>query len=190
MVTLLSSQALLIDRQAELAEVNENRAEDLAILAAPLLRTTKPLVDDLGPSLSDLRADAPRLRRASKEATGLVRATRPLVADLARTDAPGALAAAGALAVDLLEDDRLLRTLTRADRVLARGDAFLERFDPDELMRELRRANAIAEEGLAVQRELLAVQKEALARIRSLDQKTGGTPPVATPTPAVPRRGG
>lgn len=182
-------------RQQRIIQINQERvAKELNRQALPLLRATRPLIEDAAGRRDEVRA-------AARRADDLVRETAPLVerldqagapaaiaeggrlaAALRRAGAPGAIAQTGNLAAALARGNRLVELTDRTDRVL-------RELEQAQTIDDVRRVAGIAAEllslqrrALAVQRETLAVQKEALVHIRSLDRKTGGPAPGVAPT--------
>ena len=146
-----------------------------------------PLVRDLRPLAEDARESLPRAKRDARAAAALVRATRPLVGDLDQVDVADVLSATGSLAQGLSARNRLVRLVDRSDRLIAEIESSrLLRRAPEvmeELLRIQRETRDLQRQSLAIQRETLAIQKEALVHIRSVDRKTGGPAPGATPLP-------
>lgn len=176
MIGLLAAQVVLIEHQRELIKrqkvVGEaQRATVLGLLeggrdALPALRKgargANALLEDARPLARDLRP--------------LTTDARTLVREMNLRDTPEAIESAGALAETLLRGDRFVSMIDRTDRVLSQ----LERneFVP-ETLRIQRELLTIQRQTFAILQESLAVQKETRDSARSLDRKTGGTPPVA-----------
>ena len=178
-IGLLTFQAVDIERQRR--EVSHQR-RDLDRVQIALRPRLRELDRELGPLLDDVDP----LRDGARRADSLVRGLR-------ETDAPSAIAAAGRLALQLTQRDRLADFVDRADRLVARAERQGTVEDVDELRRltvELldiqRRAYETNRSSLATQRrtegllrESLAIQRQTLVHIRSIDRKTGGPAPAA-----------
>ena len=178
-IGLLTFQAVDIERQRR--EVSHQR-RDLDRVQIALRPRLRELDRELGPLLDDVDP----LRDGARRADSLVRGLR-------ETDAPSAIAAAGRLALQLTQRDRLADFVGRADRLVARAERQGTVEDVDELRRltvELlgiqRRAYETNRSSLATQRrtegllrESLAIQRQTLVHIRSIDRKTGGPAPAA-----------
>lgn len=193
MLSLLAFQlGVLKDSQRHIA------AQDRKITR--LMRGARPVIDDAKPVVGDIGdlVDA---------AAPVVRSARPFVAALRELDPVGigaTLSVAGRLAGRLAEGDRLVRAVDESTALLdALGQAgFVERtlraadrvpYMADVLRRTLRVQLAtlrvqrdtrrLQSRSLRVQLTTLAIQREALRHIRSIDRKTGGQVPPASPVP-------
>ena len=178
-IGLLTFQAVDIERQRREVAHQRRDLDRVQIALRPRLRE---LDRELGPLLDDVDP----LRDGARRADSLVRGLR-------ETDAPSAIAAAGRLALQLTQRDRLADFVDRADRLVARAERQGTVEDVDELRRltvELldiqRRAYETNRSSLATQRrtegllrESLAIQRQTLVHIRSIDRKTGGPAPAA-----------
>lgn len=178
-IGLLTFQAVDIERQRREVAHQRRDLDRVQIALRPRLRE---LDRELGPLLDDVDP----LRDGARRADSLVRGLR-------ETDAPSAIAAAGRLALQLTQRDRLADFVGRADRLVARAERQGTVEDVDELRRltvELldiqRRAYETNRSSLATQRrtegllrESLAIQRQTLVHIRSIDRKTGGPAPPA-----------
>ncbi|HVL97164.1 MAG TPA: hypothetical protein VM266_15010 [Solirubrobacteraceae bacterium] len=178
-IGLLTFQAVDIERQRREVAHQRRDLDRVQIALRPRLRE---LDRELGPLLDDVDP----LRDGARRADSLVRGLR-------ETDAPSAIAAAGRLALQLTQRDRLADFVGRADRLVARAERQGTVEDVDELRRltvELlgiqRPAYETNRSSLATQRrtegllrESLAIQRQTLVHIRSIDRKTGGPAPAA-----------
>ena len=187
---LLGTQVVLlvinnVQIGGQLAVVKQQR--DFQAQADPLVRDGRILAEDARESL-------PGVKRDARAAAALVRATRPLVGDLTEVDVADVLSATGSLAQGLSARNRLVRLVDRSDRLVSHieetgvidATARAARRTPDfmdEILRIQRETRDLQRQSLAVQKETLAIQKEALVHIRSIDRKTGGPAPGASPVP-------
>jgi hypothetical protein len=163
--------------------------------ARQTLRDTRRLTQAAQPLVESLaRADLPAVAQVTGEAAAVLvegdrlphalNAVMVLADEVQRARLPQTLAALGDLAPRATEaldrTNRLLRELRRrhaTSRLLRAAD---------ETVRVRRRTDTLIEmqrQAMELQTELLAIQKEALRRIESLDNKTGG-PALA---PAAPK---
>jgi hypothetical protein len=166
MIALLLQQRELISQQRHIAARQAARSQ-------PLLRT----VDELLGSGAGVRGGA---RRAGILMDDLQRADLPRVGALLAELLPELRTLPGVAATVRRTADTLGRSYVTQRESLARTDASL---------RVQRRTLALLAESLRVQRgtqatsaQTLDVARETLAHVRSLDAKTGGSPPaVLTP---------
>lgn len=174
-VGLLAEQRRLIANQLELQRALTERS-------VPVLDAARPLVEDLGEDRRDLLARARRADRLVRETTPLVRETTPLVRDLRAARLPEAAEATRDLASAALTGDRLARALDATLAALSEERRLDLARDADRAAELTPTLVELQRQALDVQRQTLTIQREALERIRSLDNKTGGSAPGALPT--------
>lgn len=177
MIGLLALQLVTVERQRRIAARQEGRA--------------RVSLNEIEQQARRARSAAPGLLDGLRRADGLVRA-------LARTDSPEAIAEAGRLAerlrtadlagrveiiaravVETVERVRDLEAIARDLEAVARdtgSDVEVLKAETLEFQREIL---AIQRETLAVLQRSQEIQEELLARVRSIDERTGGavTPP-------------
>jgi hypothetical protein len=177
-IGLLALTLVDIERQRRI--VDDQRKDLESVIAA-----TKPRLEQAEPLLREARDALDPLRAAARRADALVRGLR-------ETDAPGALAAVGDLAVQLAQRDRLAALVDRTDRLVAdlqRAGTVGSVEEMRDIARRLldlqtrayetnRRSLATQLRAEAMLRESLAIQRETLEHARSLDRKTGPAPPL------------
>lgn len=172
--------------------------------AEPLLRRARRLLTPAGASIESVTSAADAMPRLVAGADLLVSESIPLIQALRANDAPGAIAAVGRLADALAERDRLVRTIDATERMLAelertrlipRSSEAIPRFEDllVGLLQVQRRTLSTQKLSLRTQRrqvnltfESVRIQRELLERTRSIDRKTGPTPPPTPVTPAAP----
>jgi hypothetical protein len=170
----------------------------------PLLRRARRLLTPAGESLDSLTAATDQVPRLAMGADLLLSESIPLIQSLNATDAPRAILATGRLAEALATGDRAVRMIDAANDTLGelqrtnlipQTSEALPRFEGllVELARIQKRTFRTQIKSLRTQRrqldatlESLAIQRETLDHTRSIDSKTGPSPPVTPATPAAP----
>lgn len=181
MLALLGGQFVTIVQQRAINAEQRNIARIQRDRARPVLQDSRVLMQRAREAFTPLQQGAARADE--------------LIRGLDRADAPAAIAAAGDVATDLAERDRLVQMVDGLNALLAdlarRGtvkDVDRVTRIAAELLDLQRRAYDTNRRSLGVQRrteamfrESLAIQRELLVHARSLDRKTGGPAPGATP---------
>jgi hypothetical protein len=172
--------------------------------AQPLLQRAQRLFAPTEAALDDVSGVARDVPRIVMGADLLLSEAIPLIQALNANDAPGALASVHGLVHALVATDRLVRTVDSANALLAdlhdtrfipRASAAIPRFEGliVTLAQIQRRTLAVQRQTLRVQRrtfrlfqQSVEIQRETLEHTRSIDRKTGPTPPQTPVTPAAP----
>ena len=186
MLSLLVTQIVLLEDRRE--TVRSQRA-----ILKSQSRKASPALEDVQPLLRDARAAQPWLRQAGSRLDRLTRNAAPLVTDLRAARAGDAARATISLADDLLDADIGRATQSVAQIAGVTGElqsALRETRERDLLRRAATAADAVPEllrlqrQTLGILQQSLAIQRSTERHAASLDRKTGGTAPVAPPTPA------
>ncbi|HEX2015509.1 MAG TPA: hypothetical protein VGN69_02360 [Solirubrobacteraceae bacterium] len=198
MLASIESQRQHVIDQDRKVSILFDQVHPLLQAAPPLVRSAQPLLAQAARLAGPLMRGGARVSRLLSEASALFAQAARLLVGLSRSDAPGALAAAGALArsidrhnpTGLIDAGRALLSEIADRNLLAKAQAAAEVAPRLEGLQ--RRQIRLQLQSLAVQRATLraqlrglAVQEESLKHVASLDRRTGGqiTP---APTPAIP----
>jgi hypothetical protein len=172
--------------------------------AAPLIDEARPVVHKLGGQIGPVAKAVSATATATERLPALVRVSEnlaetafPVLADLRRVNLTRVLLATGTVADELLYRDRLTRALDSTNRLLAEVQAqdlvgvsaHAARVTPRLVRRLLRVQLAtldVQRRSLETQDTTLAILRQALVSIKSIDRKTGGTVPSQGPPVPAP----
>lgn len=179
MVMLLVMQlSVLKDSRARIRAQDEKIAT-LLQASEPLLRSSKPLVDEARRLAKPLAANGEQiagaveaLPRVESAAIGLAKRAAPALDALGAPSLGRLLTNADYLTAVLVYRDRLGRLVDGGIRTVPRLGR-MERILASTL-RVQRRTLEVQRQSLDTQLKTLEIQTEALTRIRSIDNKTGG----------------